>query len=184
MYIHYIFRSGRSSRRTHEFIEAYPLLLPITVAARSKAWTAFARSNAVIVGSNTTQGMDVFVRVFCVCVVLCVGNGLATGWSPVQGVLPPVYRIKKLKKRSMSKKRTAQPLKLHEPVIVKIISVELAIELIDKLIFLMELDTLSSSLSKSSSHRHHQLLCVSQEGTFVWFFSVSTAHKHRMTSTV
>jgi hypothetical protein len=27
---------------------------------------------------------------FCVCVVLCLGRGLATSWSPVQGVLPYV----------------------------------------------------------------------------------------------
>jgi hypothetical protein len=48
-------------------------------------------------GSNPTQGMDSCVRLFCVCVVLCVGSGHATGSSPVQGVLPNVYRIKKLK---------------------------------------------------------------------------------------
>jgi hypothetical protein len=36
--------------------------LPITVTARSKAWTVFVRSNAGIVGSNPTRGMDVFVR--------------------------------------------------------------------------------------------------------------------------
>jgi hypothetical protein len=29
-------------------------------------------------GSNPTQGMDVCVRLFCVCAVLCVGSGLAT----------------------------------------------------------------------------------------------------------
>jgi hypothetical protein len=28
------------------------------------------------------------VRLFCVCVVLCVGSGLAMDWSHVQGVLP------------------------------------------------------------------------------------------------
>jgi hypothetical protein len=39
-----------------------------------------------------------FVPLFCVCVVLCVGRGFSTGWSPVQGVLPTVYWIKKLKK--------------------------------------------------------------------------------------
>jgi hypothetical protein len=39
------------------------------------------------------------VHLICVC-VLCVGSGLATGWSPTQGVLPTVYRIKKLKKQS------------------------------------------------------------------------------------
>jgi hypothetical protein len=31
------------------------------------------------VGSNPIRGMVVFVRLFCVCVVLCVGSGLATG---------------------------------------------------------------------------------------------------------
>jgi hypothetical protein len=41
--------------------------------------TVFARSNAAIVGSNPTQGMDVCVRLFRVCVVLCVGSDLATG---------------------------------------------------------------------------------------------------------
>jgi hypothetical protein len=41
--------------------------------------TVFARSNTGIVGSNRTQGMDVCVRLLCVCVVLCVGSGLATG---------------------------------------------------------------------------------------------------------
>jgi hypothetical protein len=39
------------------------------------------------------------VCVYSVCVVLCVGSGLAMGWSLVQGALPTVYRIKKLKKR-------------------------------------------------------------------------------------
>jgi hypothetical protein len=32
---------------------------PVTVAARAKACTVFARSEAGIVGSNPTQGMDV-----------------------------------------------------------------------------------------------------------------------------
>jgi hypothetical protein len=40
--------------------------------------------------SNPTQGMDVCVHLFCVCVVLSLGRGLATSWSPVQGVLPSV----------------------------------------------------------------------------------------------
>jgi hypothetical protein len=39
----------------------------------------FAHSNAGIGGSNPTQGMDVCVRLFSICVVLCVGSGLATG---------------------------------------------------------------------------------------------------------
>jgi hypothetical protein len=31
------------------------------------------------VGSNPTQGMDVCLSLFCVCVVLCAGSDLATG---------------------------------------------------------------------------------------------------------
>jgi hypothetical protein len=77
---------------------------PIAVAARSKAWTVFAHSNTEIVGSNRTQDMDVCVRLFCVYVVLCVGRGLAAGWSPVQAVLPSVYMMNKLKKWPRSSK--------------------------------------------------------------------------------
>jgi hypothetical protein len=66
---------GDPGRKTH----SHSLGKPITVVARSKASTLFARSNAGIVGSNPTQGMDISVRLFCVCVVLCVGSGLATG---------------------------------------------------------------------------------------------------------
>jgi hypothetical protein len=64
--------------------------LPITVAARFKAWTVFAHSDAGIVGSNPIQGMDVCVCVYSVW-VLCVGSGRATGWSPLQVVLPSLY---------------------------------------------------------------------------------------------
>jgi hypothetical protein len=47
--------------RTHVYSQA--------VATRSKAWTIFAHSEAVIVGSNPTQGMDVW----CVCLfILCL----------------------------------------------------------------------------------------------------------------
>jgi hypothetical protein len=37
--------------------------------------------NARTLGTSVRipRGMDVCVRLFCVCVVLCVGNGLATG---------------------------------------------------------------------------------------------------------
>jgi hypothetical protein len=40
------------------------------------------------------------VCVYSVCVVLCVGSGLATDWSPVQGVLQTVYRLKKQKNKN------------------------------------------------------------------------------------
>jgi hypothetical protein len=77
-------------------------------AAPSKTWTVFASLNAGILGSNPTQGMDVYVRLFCVHVVLCVDSGLASGWSPVKVVLPTVCRINKLKKRPRSNKRTVE----------------------------------------------------------------------------
>jgi hypothetical protein len=53
----------------------------VTVAEWCKAWTVFARSEAGIVGSNPTHGTDIGVcmRLFCVCVVLCLGSGLAMG---------------------------------------------------------------------------------------------------------
>jgi hypothetical protein len=44
---------------------------PVTVAMRSKAWNFFARLNTGIVGSKPARGMDVCLRLFCVCVVLC-----------------------------------------------------------------------------------------------------------------
>jgi hypothetical protein len=72
---------GKSSRGLFKCTIGYSSS-PITVASRSKTWTVFARSNTGFVGSNPTQGMDVCVRLVCVCVVLCVDSGLATGWSP------------------------------------------------------------------------------------------------------
>jgi hypothetical protein len=45
--------------------------LPVTVTARSKAWTVFARSDAGIVGLNPSQGIDVCVCVYSVFVLSC-----------------------------------------------------------------------------------------------------------------
>jgi hypothetical protein len=61
------------------------------------------------VGSNPTEGMDVCVRLFCVCIVLCVGSGLATGWSPVWEVLPTVNMIKIRKKAAKAQQRAVKP---------------------------------------------------------------------------
>jgi hypothetical protein len=75
------------------------------MAMQSEAWTVFARSNTEIVGSNSTGGMEVCAcvcvcaRLFCVC-VLCVGSGNATDWSPVQGLLTTVDRIRKAEKEA------------------------------------------------------------------------------------
>jgi hypothetical protein len=53
--------------------------MPIAVFARFKSRSFFGHSNAEVVGSNPTGGMDVCMSVFCVCVDLCVGRDLATG---------------------------------------------------------------------------------------------------------
>jgi hypothetical protein len=45
---------------------------PITVPARYKAWAVFARSNTRIVGSNSTEGMDICVCIYSVFVLSCV----------------------------------------------------------------------------------------------------------------
>jgi hypothetical protein len=73
------------------------------MTAQSKAWTVLARSDAEIVGSNRTQGMDV-----CIVCVYCV-RAVVTGWSPVQGVLPAVHKIKKLKKAAKVRQRAVEP---------------------------------------------------------------------------
>jgi hypothetical protein len=49
---------------TWAFVRRQITKQPITVAARSKAWTVFARPNAGIMGSNPTQGMDVCIVCF------------------------------------------------------------------------------------------------------------------------
>jgi hypothetical protein len=83
----------------------------VTVSERSKACTAFLRSEVGIVGSNPTHGMDVWCvcSFFCVCVVLCLGRGLSTSWSPVQGVLPSVNDQETEKSALCSKKWSRLP---------------------------------------------------------------------------
>jgi hypothetical protein len=74
---------------------------PVTVAERSKTCTVIARADAGTVGSSQTQGMDVYY-LCCVCVFLCLctGRGVATSWSPVQGVLPTVlYLVTEVKRK-------------------------------------------------------------------------------------
>jgi hypothetical protein len=47
-------------------------LQAIIVAAHSKAWTVFARSNTGIVGSNPSRDMDICLCVYSVFVLSCV----------------------------------------------------------------------------------------------------------------
>jgi hypothetical protein len=67
----------------------YILIQPRAGHSGRAVWgVGLGRLVAGIVGSNPAQGMDVCPS-FCV-VLSCVGRGLATGWSLVQGVLPYV----------------------------------------------------------------------------------------------
>jgi hypothetical protein len=51
---------------------------PITVAARGLRHEPSSLARTLgIMGSNPTQGMDVYRRLFCIC-VLCVDSGLVT----------------------------------------------------------------------------------------------------------
>jgi hypothetical protein len=86
-----MFHSINISQSLHIIYDSNVRYFPITVAALSKAWTVFACSNTRIVGSNPTWGMVVCVRLFCVCVVLCVGSGIVTGSSPSK----ESYRLRK-----------------------------------------------------------------------------------------
>jgi hypothetical protein len=91
-----VVRSGPPDGPKYSPIEYH---MPTTVAARSKASTVFPCSNAGIVGSKPTQGMNVCLRLYCVC----VGSSLATGWSPVQGVLSTVLGSRTKVKQSVSR---------------------------------------------------------------------------------
>jgi hypothetical protein len=90
-------------------LKTYRKFSLITVAVRYKVWTLFARLKAGIVGSNPTQDMDICVHLFCVCIALCVGRGLATNWPPVQGVLPIVYIGSKNWKTAKAQQSAVEP---------------------------------------------------------------------------
>jgi hypothetical protein len=51
------------------------------------------------------------MNVWCVCVVLCLSIGLATGWSPVQGVLPSVKNDYGTEKESKALNGLEEPFK-------------------------------------------------------------------------
>jgi hypothetical protein len=78
----------------------------VTVAARSKVWTVFAGPNAGVMGSNPTQGTAVYVSLFCLCCSVCRKWPCDALISHPRSPTDCVYRIKKLKKRPGSNKRT------------------------------------------------------------------------------
>jgi hypothetical protein len=52
--------------------------------------------------------LKAWMSVLCVF-ILCIGRGLATGWTTAQGVLPTAYRIKKPKKAARAQQRAVEP---------------------------------------------------------------------------
>jgi hypothetical protein len=62
----------------------------------------------MVVGSNPTEGMDICLRLFCVCVVPCVGSGLETADPPskVQRAVEPYReREREIQYRNFSSNR-------------------------------------------------------------------------------
>jgi hypothetical protein len=80
----YAANAAISSRWSTRHINQIPIIIhsfsgllvysqPVTVVARSKAWTVFASSDAGFMGSNPTQSMDVSVCMLEFCLLLsCV----------------------------------------------------------------------------------------------------------------
>jgi hypothetical protein len=82
---------------------------PIRTTARCKAWNVLTLSNAGIVGSNPSWDIDVCVRLLRVCAVLCAGSGLALGWSPIQEILPTVWKDQETEKAAKVQQIVVEP---------------------------------------------------------------------------
>jgi hypothetical protein len=87
------------------------LVKPVTVAERS-VLSSLARKPGLWVRIPQNAWMfGICMCLFCVCVALCLGRELATGWSLVQGVLPSVKMIMKLKNQRPGPKGAVEPVK-------------------------------------------------------------------------
>jgi hypothetical protein len=66
----------------------------LTAWAMARPWLILSSLTDAfqLVVSNPSRGMHIWLRLFYFA-LLCVGSCLATGWSPIQGVLPTVYKI-------------------------------------------------------------------------------------------
>jgi hypothetical protein len=115
------------SRNKSQFFKLYVfwIFFLITVAAQSKTWTVYARSNIGVIGSNPTRGLVVCAFILCLC---CPAYRYcscpAMGRSPVQGVVPTVYRLRNWKSgqgptkgcRAIDRKTFLRYIRLQNPV--------------------------------------------------------------------
>jgi hypothetical protein len=86
-------KAGRLCRKMVYFVFVI-ISKPVMVAKQSKAWTVFTCQTLwswVRIPLRAWM-FGVYMCLFCLCAVLCLGRGLATSWSLVQGVLPIVNR--------------------------------------------------------------------------------------------
>jgi hypothetical protein len=84
---HLISTVCESVRDIHWIFIHYALLVPIIVAARSKAWNVFVCWD---------RGFESHSRHGCLSafILCCARSGLATDWFPVQGALPIVLILR------------------------------------------------------------------------------------------
>jgi hypothetical protein len=102
-----IFQLGwitEGEERWQNYVFSYIFNAALSLFSRSQ-WTRGLRHEP----SSPARTLGSWVRIplkgwrsVCVYSVLCVGSGVVKGWSPVKGILPTMYMIKKLKKRPMS----------------------------------------------------------------------------------
>jgi hypothetical protein len=78
------------------------------LARKTGSWVRIPQKTWMF-GVSVCMCVCVCMRLFCVCAVLCLDRGLATGWSPVQGDLPSVNETEiSLLLQSGSKRREGE----------------------------------------------------------------------------
>jgi hypothetical protein len=109
---HHFSHTTSKTVASFQMCEGWCLFLATSIAVIQFIWSQWPRdlrhepsSPARTLGSWVLIPLKAWIFVYEF--ILCVGSSLATGWSPVQGVLPTVYKIKKLKRRSSSTRAVA-----------------------------------------------------------------------------
>jgi hypothetical protein len=79
--------------KVYRFCFVQYIIMLDTVVAWSKALSLLTRTLGLWVQIPLKAWMfGVYMRLFCVCVFLCLGSSLAMGWPLIQGGLPPVKK--------------------------------------------------------------------------------------------